>query len=316
MQRKQCNREIASQTFKHPAWYRCAQRRINGRDPEHGCMNGFESHEQFRLMTDISSAKQTQTKQYNWIQHKTHSVSEYLFWPHPERKCFTAGQRSGQASRCLERNGRLNIYWTENESINNLAAITRVATPSKSNSVTAGFEQLPVASDHPSLSTTVMLHMHLHAWTIFTNESAVTLAGAGKQFMQKKQNSKNLLRYYARHLHTSLLWSWMHAIAWKSFWQERSFLATKMPALEAYCSDMCSDNVAVKLGDQRLRTTSGRDWLPSLSTTVLFHTHLHAWTTLAYEVALRLVDAGNQFWIKKNATLLWYYAHVGAWKQG
>lgn len=91
----------------------------------------------------------------------------------------------------------------------------------------------------------------------------------------------------------------MHAIAWKSFWQERSFLATKMPALEAYCSDMCSDNVAVKLGDQRLRTTSGRDWLPSLSTTVLFHTHLHAWTTLAYEVALRLVDAGNQFWIKK-----------------
>jgi len=106
----------------------------------------------------------------------------------------------------------------------------------------------------------------------------------------------------------------MHAIAWKSFWQERSFLATKMPALEAYCSDMCSDNVAVKLGDQRLRTTSGRDWLPSLSTTVLFHTHLHAWTTLAYEVALRLVDAGNQFWIK-NATLLWYYAHVGAWKQ-
>ena len=195
--------------------------------------------------------------------------------------------------------GRLNIYWTENESINNLAAITRVATPSKSNSVTAGFEQLPVASDHPSLSTTVMLHMHLHAWTIFTNESAVTLAGAGKQFMQKKQNSKNLLRYYARHLHTSLLWSWMHAIAWKSFWQERSFLATKMPALEAYCSDMCSDNVAVVLGDQRLRTTSGRDWLPSLSTTVLFHTHLHAWTTLAYEVALRLVDAGNQFWIKK-----------------
>ena len=83
--------------------------------------------------------------------------------------------------------GRLNIYWTENESINNLAAITRVATPSKSNSVTAGFEQLPVASDHPSLSTTVMLHMHLHAWTIFTNESAVTLAGAGKQFMQKNK---------------------------------------------------------------------------------------------------------------------------------